>query len=143
MKKALTIKKNHFIFISLCVFVLMSLCSCTIKSNRKISEKTLNDRKAAYEKYLKDTYPDETFSVSVWQEYAENTGGAGLPDYEGYVIRTVITDSKGNRFKIKGDSPDKYYDDYKDVLEGSISYNEKGQHIYYDDSGEVLFVSDY
>ena len=64
-------KKNTFIlFISICLIT--SLCSCTIKSHRKISEKVLTDRKAAYENYLKETYPDETFTVKVWQEYGKD-----------------------------------------------------------------------
>ena len=71
------------------------------------------------------------------------SGGAGLPDYEGYVYKWVITDKDGNRFKIWGDSKDSYYDDYQKVLDGEIYYNENGEHVYYDDNGDILFVSDY
>ncbi len=52
-----------------------------------------------FEKYLKEEYPGETFTVKVWQEYAKDIGPAGLPDYEGYLIRQVVIDSKGNWFK--------------------------------------------
>ena len=136
--------RNKLIFICMCIFLLSSLITaCTIKSDKKISDKKINDRKTSYEEYLEEKYPGETFTVEVWQEYRNVTGGAGLPDYEGYTYRWVITDKDGNRFKIWGDSKDKYYDDYQKVLDGEICYNEKGQHIYYDDNGEVLFVSDY
>ncbi|MBR0393361.1 MAG: hypothetical protein IJK38_13670, partial [Oscillospiraceae bacterium] len=96
-----------------CICLLLSLCSCTIKSDRKISEKVLSDRKAAYENYLKETYPDETFTVEVWQEYGEDIGPAGLPDYEGYLIRQVVTDSRGNRFQVFEVDGGKYSDDYQ------------------------------
>lgn len=126
---------------SVCIMLLMT--ACTYKSDKKISEKEINSRKKAYEEYLSETYPDKSFTVEVWQEYGNKTGGAGLPDYEGYMIKWVITDKDGNRFKIWGDSKDKYYDDYQKVLDGQIYYNEKGEHVYFDDNGNILFVSDY
>ena len=79
--------------------MLVSLCSCTMKSDKKISEKKIEEQKAEFETYLKKTYPDESFTVQLWQEYGNETGAAGLPDYEGYLLRQVCTDSKGNRFK--------------------------------------------
>ena len=130
---------------------LFSLCACTIKHDKKASDEEISAKKAEYEKYLEETYPDETFTVEIWQEYGKRTGAAGLPDYEGYLWKEVITDSKGNRFKIytsdEGSSlfdiHRRYSDDYAAVLEGRIHYNEKGQHVYYDDNGEISFVSDY
>ena len=68
--------------------------------NKKASEEEINAKKAEFEKYLEETYPDETFTVKIWQVYGESTGGAGLPDYKGNMWRQVITDSKGNRFRI-------------------------------------------
>lgn len=135
--------RNKIIFICMCICLISSLSACTIKSDKKISDQKINSRKTAYEEYLKETYPDETFKVEVWQEYKKTIGGAGLPDYEGYVYKWVITDKDGNRFKIWGDSKDSYYDDYQKVLDGEIYYNENGEHVYYDDNGDILFVSDY
>ncbi len=135
--------RKRIIFLYMCVCLVLSLSACSYKSDKKISEKELNSRKTAYEEYLKKAYPDKTFTVDVWQEYRKVTGGAGLPDYEGYTIRWVITDKNGNRFKIWGDSKDSYYDDYKKVLDGDIYYNEKGEHVYFDENGNVKFVSDY
>lgn len=106
---------------------MLSLCSCTIKSDRPISDKVINERKEAYENYLKETYPDESFTVEIWQEYGTDIGGAGLPDYEGYLIRQVITDSRGNRFQIHEYSKGEYSDDYQKVLDGWIRYDEKGE----------------
>ena len=55
----------------------------------------------------------------------------------------MITDKDGNRFKIWGDSKENYHDDYQRVLDGEIYYNEKGEHVHFDENGDVLFVSDY
>jgi len=74
--------------------------ACTIRSNNKISEKTIDARREMFEKYLKEKYPDETFTVKVWQEYAKDIGSAGLPDYERYLIRQVVIDSEGNCFMV-------------------------------------------
>ena len=103
----------------------------------------LYKRKSAYEEYLKEKYPNETFKVEVWQEYRKRVGSGGLPNYEGYLYRDVITDKDGNRFKIWGDSKENYHDDYQRVLDGEIYYNEKGEHVHFDENGDVLFVSDY
>ena len=119
--------KAKVIFIGICLCLLVSLCGCTYKSNKKISQDDLDSRKENYERYLKKTYPDEDFKVEVWQEYAKSGGAGGLPDYEGYQFRSVITDSNGNRFKIHGDSPESYYDDRKKVLDGWINYDENGE----------------
>jgi len=126
--------------ISLCLLV--SLCACTIKSDKKMSDEEIQKLKSEYVKYLSETYPEETFTVDVWQEYSETTGGAGLPDYEGYLLRQVITDSEGNRFKIFTKNIGEYSDDYQEVLNGTIHYNEKGQRVFFDENGEVLFTSD-
>ena len=134
--------RAKLVFLCICVGLLISLCSCTIKSDKKISDDVISAQKAEYEKYLNETYPDEKFSVEIWQEYVKKTEGAGLPDYEGYILRQVITDSKGNRFKIFTQSKGKYSDDYQNVLEGKIHYNEKGQQVFYDDNGNILSVSD-
>ena len=134
--------KRRLVILSLCVCLLVSLCSCRIKSDKKISEKTISDKKAEFEEYLTEAYPGETFTVEVWQEYGEDIGAAGLPDYEGYMLHHVVTDSKGNRFKISTFPKGKHSDDYQQVLDGTIYYNEKGQHVYFDENGDVLFVSD-
>lgn len=120
------------------VFFLFLLSACS----HKISQKTVDSRKADYEQYLKNTYPGETFDVKVWVEYAEITGGAGLPDYKGEILRTVITDAKGNRFKIFDDGSGHYFDDYQKVLDGTKHYNEKGQEVIYKEDGTVWFVND-
>ena len=121
-------KKRIFI-IGICICILFSLGACKIKSDKKMTDKEINNLKAEYEKYLNETYPDETFTIELWQEYGETTGPAGLPDYEGYLVRQVITDSKGNRFKIFTRNPGVYSDDYKKVLDGTVHYDEKGEQI--------------
>lgn len=135
--------KKRMIFICICIGLMFSLCSCTLRDNKPSSKKELNSIKETYTKYLAEKYPDETFTVDVWQDYEKLTGGAGLPDYEGYVTRHVVTDSKGNRFKIVTKDINKYDDDYQEVLEGKVYYNEQGKHVYFDENGEVSFVSDY
>ena len=122
--------KSKFLVSAFCLCLMLALCSCRIKSDKPISEKVLSDRKAAYENYLAETYPDETFTVEVWQEYGEDIGPAGLPDYEGYLIRQVVTDSKGNRFQVHEISKGEYSDDYQKVLDGWIQYDEKGELVF-------------
>ena len=78
--------------ISALFICMLSICACSIKSDKKAGEEEINAKKAEFEKYLEDTYPDETFTVEIWQEYGTKTGAAGLPDYEGYMLRQVITD---------------------------------------------------
>ena len=134
--------KTKLICLAINLCLLISLSSCTIRSDRKISEEVISAKKAEFEEYLAETYPDEVFTVEVWQEYGKDIGAAGLPDYEGYMLRHIITDSKGNRFKISTYPEGKHSDDYQKVLDGTIYYNEKGQHVYYDDNGDVLFVDD-
>ena len=119
--------KEKKLFTGICLCLLM--CSCTIRSDKEISEDVIEERKEAFEKYLEETYPDETFTVEVWQEYGKHGGAAGLPDYEGYLIKQVITDSKGNRFKIHELSEGEYSDDYQKVLDGWIEYDEKGEQV--------------
>ena len=92
--------KRKFTASVLFVFVLLLLSACTMKSDKKLSDNEINSMKEEYAKYLEEAYPDESFTVEIWQEYGKRTGAAGLPDYEGYLIRQVITDSKGNRFKV-------------------------------------------
>ncbi len=113
------------------VIILITLCSCTIKSDKKMSQNELDSMKAEYEEYLKEKYPNETFTVELWEEYGKDTGGAGLPDFEGYLFHSVITDSKGNHFKIfeTGTPGEKYSDDYQKVLDGTIKYDDKGERI--------------
>ncbi len=133
-------RKNVLICGLVCLTLLIG--GCTIRSDKKISDDELEELKEDYEEYLEETYPGESFTVEVWQEYGERVGGAGLPDYEGYLLRQVITDSEGNRFKIFDLSDRDYTDDYQDVLDGKVHYNEKGQRVFLDDDGEVLFVDD-
>ena len=144
----MTMKRLPLIF---ALFICMlSICACTMTGTKKASEEEINAKKAEFEKYLEETYPDETFTVKIWQVYGESTGGAGLPDYKGYMWRQVITDSKGNRFRIytsdEGSSLFNihrvYSDDYQDVLDGKKYYNEDGMRVYFDENGEVLFISD-
>ena len=123
------------------IAVMSLLCACTIRSDKEVSEKVLKEREEQFEEYLADTYPDEDFTVKVWQEYSEKTGAAGLPDYEGYLIRSVMIDSKGNCFMVYPGDNGKCTDDYQKVLDGWVHYNEKGQHVVYDDDGNI--VSEY
>ncbi len=142
--------KRKIITSVLFVFVLFLLSACSMKSDKKLSDNEINSMKEEYAKYLEEAYPDESFTVEIWQEYGKRTGAAGLPDYEGYLIRQVITDSKGNRFKVytsdEGSSifniRRKYSDDYQLVLDGRIHYNEKGQRVELDENGEVKHVLD-
>ncbi|MCR5595182.1 MAG: hypothetical protein K6G12_04995 [Lachnospiraceae bacterium] len=142
--KGISVKKVLLI-LGITLSVLLSLSACAIKSDKKLSEEKLNEIRANYENYLKETYPDETFTVEVWQEYGEDIGAAGLPDYEGYLLRQVITDSKGIRFRIYSTTSIKglklytrYSDDYREALEGRVHYNEIGQTVLYNDDGSVL-----
>lgn len=130
--------KRKLVFLCTCFGVMCLLGACTIKSDRKISEDALDERRELIEDYLEEKYPDETFTVKVWQEYTKETGAAGLPDYEGYVYRQVVIDSEGNCFMvIPGDDGD-CTDDYQKVLDGWIHYNEKGQHVVYDEDGNII-----
>ena len=122
--------RKRIILLGISICILFSLGACKIKSDKKMTDKEINNLKAEYEKYLNETYPDETFTIELWQEYGETTGPAGLPDYEGYLVRQVITDSKGNRFKIFTRNPGVYSDDYKKVLDGTVHYDEKGEQIF-------------
>ena len=121
-------KKRKYI-IGICTCILLSLGACKIKSDKKMTDKEISDLKAEYGKYLNETYPDESFTIDLWQEYGETIGPAGLPDYEGYLMRQVVTDSKGNRFKIFTSNPGVYSDDYQKVLDGMVHYDEKGEQI--------------
>lgn len=118
--------------------LIASLGACTIRYDKEISEDEIDERKEMFEEYLEDKYPDETFKVKVWQEYAEETGGAGLPDYEGYVIRQVAIDSQGNCFMVFPGDNGECTDDYQKVLDGWVHYNKKGQHVVYDDDGNII-----
>ena len=124
--------KKVILLLGLSLLMSITLCSCTIKSDKKMSQKQLDNMKADYEEYLKEKYPDETFTVELWEEYGKDTGGAGLPDYEGYLFHSVITDSKGNHFKIfeTGTLGEKYTDDYQNVLDGTVKYDDKGERVY-------------
>ena len=127
--------KKKFGCLGMILLLMLSLCACVIKSNKPISAKKLDNMKTEYENYLKDKYPNETFTVDIWQEYGEDIGGAGLPDYEGYLIRQVVTDSKGNRFKVFEDGTGGYSDDYQLVLDGTIQYDDKGERVFTLDPG--------
>ena len=97
-----------------------------------MSQKELDKMKAEYEEYLKEKYPNETFTVELWEEYGKDAGGGGLPSYEGYLFHSVVTDSKGNHFKIfeTGTKGEKYTDDYQKVLDGTIKYDDKGERVF-------------
>ncbi len=123
--------KRKLALLLICIVILSLLSACTIRSNKKISEKQINERREMFEKYLEEKYPDKTFTVKVWQEYAKKTGAAGLPDYEGYLYRQVVIDSEGNCFMVFPGDNGKCTDDYQKVLDGWVHYNQKGQHVIY------------
>ncbi len=130
--------KRKLILLAAGIGLIASLGACTIRYDKEISEDEIDERKEMFEEYLEDKYPDETFKVKVWQEYAEETGGAGLPDYEGYVIRQVVIDSQGNCFMVFPGDNGECTDDYQKVLDGWVHYNKKGQHVVYDDDGNII-----
>ena len=133
--------KRKLILLAAGIGLIASLGACTIRYDKEISEDEIDERKEMFEEYLEDKYPDETFTVKVWQEYAEETGAAGLPDYKGYVYRQVVIDSEGNCFMVFPGDNGKCTDDYQKVLDGWVHYNQKGQHVIYDDDGNI--VSEY
>ncbi len=130
--------KRKLLLLAAGIGLIASLGACTIRYDKEISEDEIDERKEMFEEYLEDKYPDETFKVKVWQEYAEETGGAGLPDYEGYVIRQVVIDSQGNCFMVFPGDNGECTDDYQKVLDGWVHYNKKGQHVVYDDDGNII-----
>lgn len=130
--------KRKLVLLAAGIGLIASLGACTIRYDKEISEDEIDERKEMFEEYLEDKYPDETFKVKVWQEYAEETGGAGLPDYEGYVIRQVVIDSQGNCFMVFPGDNGECTDDYQKVLDGWVHYNKKGQHVVYDDDGNII-----
>ena len=130
--------KRKLLLLAAGIGLIASLGTCTIRYDKEISEDEIDERKEMFEEYLEDKYPDETFKVKVWQEYAEETGGAGLPDYEGYVIRQVVIDSQGNCFMVFPGDNGECTDDYQKVLDGWVHYNKKGQHVVYDDDGNII-----
>lgn len=130
--------KRKLMHLCICTGLIGVLGACTIRSDKEISEDTIDARREMFEEYLEEKYPDETFTVKVWQEYAEETGGAGLPDYEGYVIRQVAIDSEGNCFMVFPGDNGKCTDDYQKVLDGWVHYNKKGQHVVYDEDGNIV-----
>ena len=73
--------KRKFKILLICIGMLVLFNACTIRSDKKISEEEINARREMFERYLEEKYPDETFTVKVWQEYAKETGAAGLLDY--------------------------------------------------------------
>ena len=130
--------KKKLVILGMYIGILCMLCACAIRSDGKISEEKIDARREMFEEYLAQKYPDETFTGEVWQEYVEETGGAGLPDYEGYVYRQVVTDSKGNHFMVFPGNHGECTDDYQKVLDGWMHYNEKGQHIVYGEDGSII-----
>ena len=130
--------KRKLAFLGIGIAMSAMLGACTIRYDKEISEDELDERKEMFEEYLEDKYPDETFKVKVWQEYADETGGADLPDYEGYVIRQVVIDSEGNCFMVFPGDNGQCTDDYQKVLDGWVHYNKKGQHVVYDDDGNIV-----
>ncbi len=130
--------KRKLLLLAAGIGLIASLGACTIRNDKEISEDEIDERKEMIEEYLEDKYPDETFKVKVWQEYAEETGGAGLPDYEGYLIRQVVIDSQGNCFMVFPGDNGECTDDYQKVLDGWVHYNKKGQHVVYDDDGNII-----
>ena len=133
--------KRTLTHLGICIGIISLLSACTIRSDKKISEEKILARQEMYEKYLEKKYPDKTFTVKVWQEYAEEIGAAGLPDYKGYVYRQVAIDSEGNCFMVFPGDNGKCTDDYQKVLDGWVHYNQKGQHVIYDEDGNI--VSEY
>ena len=130
--------KRTLTHLGICIGILSLLSACTIRSVRKISDEKILARQEMYEKYLEEKYPDKTFTVKVWQEYAEETGPADLPDYNGYIFRQVVIDSKGNCFMVFPGDNGKCTDDYQKVLDGWVHYNQKGQHVIYDEDGNIV-----
>ena len=130
--------KRKIAVLGICIGIMSSLGACTIKHDKEISRDVIDDRKELFEDYLEETYPDEEFTVKVWQEYAYDVGGAGLPDYEGYLLRSVVIDSEGNCFQVYVGDHDNCWDDYQKVLDGRVHYNEKGQHVVYDEDGNII-----
>ena len=130
--------KRKLIKTVICIGMISLLSACTIRSDEKISDEKIRERQEMFEEYLEEKYPDETFTVKVWQEYSEETGSAGLPDYKGYVYRQVVIDSEGNCFMVFPGDKGKCTDDYQKVLDGWIHYNEKGQHVIYDEDGNIM-----
>ena len=130
--------KRKLIQTIICIGMISLLSACTIRSDEKISDEKIRERQEMFEEYLEEKYPDETFTVKVWQEYSEETGSAGLPDYKGYVYRQVVIDSEGNCFMVFPGDKGKCTDDYQKVLDGWIHYNEKGQHVIYDEDGNIM-----
>ncbi|MCR5283628.1 MAG: hypothetical protein K6E18_09680 [Lachnospiraceae bacterium] len=130
--------KRKLAILGICMVMLGMLSACTIRSDQKISEEQIEARRELFEKYLENKYPDQAFTVKVWQEYAHETGAAGLPDYEGYVFRQVVIDSEGNCFMVFPGDNGSCTDDYQKVLDGWVHYNEKGQHVVYDEDGRIV-----
>ena len=130
--------KRKLALLGICIGILGLLSACVIRSDRKISEETIAARREMIENYLEEKYPNQTFTVKVWQEYAKETGSAGLPDYEGYVFRQVVIDAEGNCFMVIPGDNGKCTDDYQKVLDGWVHYNEKGQHVVYDEDGNII-----
>ena len=134
--------KRILIFLAVAM-MFFSLNACTIRSDKKLSDEEIEAMKEEYEEYLSETYPDETFTVEIWQEYGKKGGAAGLPDYEGYLIRQVVTDSQGRRFKVFTSDEGgirRYSDDYEAVKDGRAHYNEKGQFVHIDEKGNIQYI---
>ncbi|MCR5629281.1 hypothetical protein [Eubacterium sp.] len=130
--------KKKLAILGLCIGLLSLLSACTLRSNKKISEEKIEARREMFEEYLKEKYPGKSFTVKVWQEHTKKTGAAGLPDYEGYVYRQVVIDSEGKCFMVFPGDNGKCTDDYQKVLDGWIHYNEKGQHVVYDEESNIV-----
>lgn len=130
--------KRKLVVLGICIGMVSSLGACTVKNDKEIGQDVLDARKELFEEYLEETYPDEEFTVKVWQEYAYEVGGAGLPDYEGYVIRSVVIDSEGNCFQVYPGDHNQCSDDYQKVLDGWVHYNEKGQSVIYTTDGNII-----
>lgn len=61
--------KKRLYFLGICVLLLVSLCSCKITSNQKISDKKMESQKKEYEEYLAEKYPDENGEVKYVSDY--------------------------------------------------------------------------